>query len=283
MPCNDPIRGWRAAGGVVTFNKKNSLGFAAEVPCGRCMGCRVDRTSMWTTRLMHEAQTTREDGKLSSFITLTFDNAHLPKNGSLDPRHWQLFAKRLRRKIGSYRYYHAAEYGEDVGQRPHHHAIIFGYGFVRDRIFLKNNKQGHPLWISPELTKLWGNGACSVGEVTAESCRYVAKYSLKRITGDRADAHYQGRRPEFATMSLNPAIGKRWLEKWGMDVYPSDETIVAGRHVKTPVYYDKQLAKVDGILLREIKLRRRQQARERTPEQRDANEYILRNKPVRGG
>ena len=45
-------------------------------------------------------------------------------------------------------------------------------------------------------------------------------------------------------MSRNPGIGKPWIEKWKMDVYPHDYVIVNGRKMKPPKYYDNLFEKL---------------------------------------
>lgn len=290
MPCTSPIRGYRTPAGTVTFSPKGAyVDRPASIACGQCIGCRVSRTAAWTTRLIHEAQITEELGGDSSFITLTYDDAHMPPGYSLQrpPRDWQLFAKRVRKALGPFRFFMCGEYGEKR-LRPHHHAILFGHAFREDRELIKHNAQGDPLYFSPTLQKLWGNGLASVGDVTPQSARYVASYSNARITGQEAEEHYtrehNGIRwlvePEYATMSLKPGIGQRWLVKYGGDIYPSDTTILHGRRVQTPPYYDTQLAKLNDSLLQEIKKQRRHNAIKRqhelTPDRLSARAEILR-------
>jgi len=185
-------------------------------------------------RCMHEAKCHEE----SSFVTLTYDDGHLPSDGSLDRKAFRLFMDRLRKHVGyaKVRYFHCGEYGERSG-RPHYHAILFGY-WPSDARRLASGKD-YPLWSSVELGELWPLGHAVVGQVTFESAAYVARYVVKKITGDAAKAHYQGREPEYATMSRRPGIGKLWLEQFGDDVYPADEVIARGHASRPPRFYDK--------------------------------------------
>lgn len=100
-----------------------------NVPCGKCMACRIARSREWTTRLIHELSYWDK----ASFVTLTYDNEHLPSDNSLSVRHWQLFMKRLRKQVEplKIKYFASGEYGDKFG-RPHYHAIIFGLDFIRD-------------------------------------------------------------------------------------------------------------------------------------------------------
>lgn len=204
---------------------------------------------------MHEAS----QHEANSFITLTYDQANLPKDGSLDVAEWQKFAKRARKALGRFRYYHCGEYG-DLHLRPHYHACVFGVDFASDRTLWKTVR-GNPLYVSPTLDRLWGRGYAVIGEVTFESAAYVARYITKKITGDRAEEHYAGRKPEYTTMSRNPGIGKGWFDRWKDEVYPADEVIARGHPSRPPKFYDAQYELVDPAGLDQVKRKRLDKAR----------------------
>lgn len=215
------------------------------IPCGQCIGCKLEHSRQWAIRCSHEASIYKNN----SFITLTYNDQNLPANGSLNPRHFTLFIKKLRKKYSpkTIRYYHCGEYGEKYG-RPHYHACLFNHAFTDQRLF-KENKNGR-LYTSKTLTKLWGLGHASVGSVTFQSAAYVARYILKKITGDQAERHYEYidpesgevhiRKPEYTTMSRRPGIGAAWLAKYSSDVYPDDFVVINGSKMRPPKYYDKQ-------------------------------------------
>lgn len=234
---------------------------------------------------MHEAQVARRAGRSSSFLTLTYTPQSLPADWSLDVRHWQLFAKRLRKQRGPFRFFMAAEYGTRTA-RPHYHAIVFGHDWRDDRQELKPGEFGSLYW-SPSLELLWGLGQCSIGEVTWQSAAYVARYCLKKATGALAESQYERRdgerrwkvRPEFCTMSRRPGIGDEWIRRFKSDVYPSDECVMNGKRMRTPRYYDSKLSEAE---LAEVKARRKARALERrsdlTRERLEAREVILRGR-----
>lgn len=235
---------------------------------------------------MHEHAITTSAGRLSSFVTLTYAPEHVPRDGSVNARDWQLFAKRVRKELGPFRFFMCAEYGEQ-NDRPHYHAIMFGQGFESDRELLKVGKFGN-LYYQPDLSRLWGKGFASVGSVTWQSAAYVARYSTKKATGALAESRYRRTdgqrswavRPEFALMSRGgrhgKGIGSAWIERFASDVYPSDELVVGGKRMRTPRYYDTQ---VDPALLVSAKAKRLELARERahdlTRERLEAREIIL--------
>lgn len=193
-------------------------------------------------RCMHEASCHEQN----CFITLTYEDEKLPKDLSLNKRHWQLFMKKLRKNENGkkIRYYHCGEYGEET-QRPHYHALIFGHDF-EDKRFYKRTQRNEILYTSETLERVWGLGFCPIGSISFESAAYVARYQLKKRTGPGARQHYQGREPEYATMSRGGTgglggIGQTWLNKWAHDVYPHDYVVVNGKKVKPPKFYDSKL------------------------------------------
>ena len=215
---------------------------------------------------MHEASTHEKN----CFLTLTYNDEHLPENNSLDVTHWQKFAKRMRKKMGPFRFLHCGEYG-DENNRPHYHALIFGKDFTHDQAVIQQRDE-HQLFRSPMLDKLWSDedgpiGHASVGSLTWQSCAYVARYSLKKITGQDADAHYQGRKPEYITMSRRPGIGSAWINKYKTDVYPWDEVITNGNPCRPPSYYDDQLEKIDPAMHKKVKVRRNVKAKKKDEEE----------------
>lgn len=201
----------------------------------------------------------------SSFLTLTYSPENLPPGGSLRPRDFTLFMKRLRKSLPSdrkIRYFHCGEYGEKAG-RPHYHAILFGDDF-RDQIHsTRTTDRGHPVWMSKRLDALWGLGLAEVGSVSFESCAYVARYITKKFTGSRKDIYYThvdektgevfDLHPEYATMSRRPGIGALHFEKFRNEIYPNDEIVVRGKLCKPPKFYDKLLEKHDELSYRELK------------------------------
>lgn len=250
----------------MTFDKAEGyVDLPITVPCGRCVGCRLERSRQWAVRCMHEAQMHER----TSFITLTYSKKNLPADGSLDVKHWQDFAKRLRKKKGPFKFYHCGEYG-DSNYRPHYHAAIFGIDWVEDRKLYTITKQGNRLFTSAELDETWQKGNVWIGNLSFESAAYVARYIMKKVNGDQAEAHYQWTdrttgeiftlKPEYTTMSRRPGLGSTWFEKYYTDVFPSDEVIIRGRSMRPPKYYDSLLEKRDPLLFKKIKAKRKKEA-----------------------
>lgn len=224
---------------------------------------------------MHEAQYQEEVlCQPSSFITLTYDDKHLPGDGSLNPRHFQLFMKRLRKALQpkKIRFYHCGEYGDLLG-RPHYHAAIFGEDFASDRVAIKQHR-GNTYYTSALLESAWGKGFTLIGDLTFESAAYVARYIMKKQNGRKeADGHYlkisdyetgemHRVHREYCTMSRRPGIGKEWLGMYYADVFPDDTIVFNGRKYQPPRYYLGEVESRDPRLAEEIKNRRLQRALE---------------------
>lgn len=252
MACYSPLHGWRSNSGdrTIVFNRNRAfIDLPVTVPCGQCIGCRLERSRQWAVRCVHEASLHDQN----CFITLTYDNDHLPSDGSLQLEHFQLFMKRLRKAVGQVRFFHCGEYGTNLG-RPHYHAIIFGYDFA-DKVLWRDDGPA-PLYRSALLERLWKYGYSTVGTATFESAAYVARYITKKITGPMADDHYAGRKPEYTTMSRRPGIGAGWFDKFSSDVFPSDEVILRGKAFKPPRFYDGLYEVLNPDGMKDIKARR---------------------------
>lgn len=261
MACFHPLKGYR---GRINANGKSPIVFNPKhgyidrpvlVPCGQCIGCRLEKSRQWAIRCLHEASLYERN----SFVTLTYNDAHLPEDGSLSLRHLQLFMKRLRRKHGvGIRFYACGEYGDQLG-RPHYHICLFNFEPPDKKPFKESN--GQTLYTSEDLDSLWGQGYTLTGDVTFKSAAYVARYIMKKVTGPGANKHYETvdpvtgeihqRKPEFTTQSKRPGLGKEWLNKFKTDVYPDDFIVVNNKKMRPPRFYDKQfeITNADHFLL----------------------------------
>nr|WAE43925.1 MAG: replication initiator protein [Microviridae sp.] len=287
MPCFSPLQGWtflKSDGKkqIVFSDPCSSSWCSVLLPCGQCVGCRLERSRQWAIRCVHEASMYDHN----CFITLTFDDKSLFSRSnpmSLDVSEFQRFMKRFRKwtmsksffdsygyNVNGIRFFHCGEYG-DLYRRPHYHACIFNFDF-RDRVLWKV-KEGVSLYRSSDLERLWPYGHSSVGDVTFESAAYVARYIMKKINGKSSDLHYEFvdpstgewylRKPEYTTMSRGGrgvdgknlgGIGSQWFDKWAMiDTYPNDYVVVRNRKMRPPKFYD---SKLDPIMLESVKAAR---------------------------
>lgn len=255
MSCYHPLTAYRMDDGSVSFRETGRTHSTLSIPCGQCIGCRLRRAREWSVRVMHEAS--MYDGR-NSFVTLTYDDEHLPRGGGLHYPHVQAFFKRLRHQY-PFRFFMCGEYGEEL-KRPHYHVGFFGVDFAEDRRFLRKAGE-YSVWRSPKLESLWHFGRSEIGSLTEQSAGYIARYVLAKLNGEAGKNEY--RRfdaetgevyqvvPPFCRMSLKPGIGARWFEKFGKDVFPRDGVIVNGRKLRVPRYYDNKMG--DELKMEEIK------------------------------
>lgn len=196
-----------------------------------------------------------------SFITLTYNDEHLPLDGSLNVKHWQTFAKRLRHRLGPFRFLHCGEYGPATN-RPHYHACLFGIDFHDDRKVFKTDGN-KTLWTSELLEKTWGKGFCTVGPLNYQTASYVAGYVLKKLNKTQWDYHEGlticshepialAKRPEYVTMSRNDGLGSTWFEKYWPEVYPLDQLHINGKTFRPPKYYDTLLERIQPCLYDQV-------------------------------
>jgi len=283
MPCLHPAKAYSLTSGGISFVERGDIKGDIKLPCGQCMGCRVDRARDWSIRIGHEVKLHQSNW----FLTLTYDDANLPNPPSLNYSDWQLFAKRVRKARGPFRFFMCGEYGDQT-RRPHYHAIVFG--LVVPDLVRYSGSDKMPLFQSQILTKLWGKGMILAGAVTPQSANYVARYNLKKVNGDRAKTHYRwvdpdtgevhDLQPEFAHMSTRPGIGAAWYDKYHKDVHTHDYVIRDGAKNPVPRYYDR-LAKT-RYQVDEIKMQRgidaMASAEHQTPERLAVRETVLKAK-----
>lgn len=233
-----------------------------EIPCGKCIGCRLQQSREWATRIMLEAQ----DHDECWFVTLTYDDEHVPElefAKDVDPdsgelldtgklltlckRDLQLFNKRLRKHFSAdkIRFFACGEYGETTA-RPHYHSIYFGL-HIKDLQFFKMSKLGDKYFTSDTLTRLWGNGHVLLAQVTWESAAYVARYVTKKLTGDAAKYWYDdiGLTAPFTVMSRRPGIASRYFEENASELLRFDGGYISTKkgsvNFPNPKYFKRKL------------------------------------------
>lgn len=172
------------------------------VPCGKCYACQSNKRSFWTCRLFFEAATAIS----SLFVTLTYDDEHVPFSGllpTLSKRDVQLFIKRLRKRFPEHhiKYFLCGEYGSHTA-RPHYHAIIFDLPLCGNFVD----------YYYKELQKLWSQGFVQCSNVNINRIGYVSKYILKS-DDDKKFFQSHALTPPFMLSSRRPAIGAAIADK----------------------------------------------------------------------
>lgn len=242
MQCNKPI----------ILENVNTNHQYLKVPCGKCMGCRVRRTSQWTMRLTHEYYTM---GSKGIFLTLTYsqDPEKRPYIWSLEKQQLVKFFKRLRHRLGKekpIKYYACGEYGDKKSEieylrdykrpfgRPHYHCIILGISLSDD-----NAKDAIiQSWPFADWEKLLSDpkGQKSFGTVTPDSMQYTAKYIQKKFDPPRKEPmsyveKYRGCEPEFQIQSQG--IGLEYAKMLSPEIKDTGKLHYKGKAMGLPRYY----------------------------------------------
>lgn len=243
-----------------------------EVPCGKCLECRVQRTRQWADRCVLEAKQYKDN----YFVTLTYDDSHLPDKNSLNPKDLQDFMKRLRKRFKGIkiRFFACGEYG-DISWRPHYHLLLFNlplhdlsYVFMHKdvvdidlktgknvygpyQIDLRPPKANNDLMFSKTIYDLWQyKGFISVGHVNFDTAAYVSQYINKKLDGNASKLYDElGIVAPFLRMSNRPGIGAKYFETHD-EIHNEDHIIIPGdgeAHVSAvPRYFDKLFVKKYG-------------------------------------
>lgn len=260
MQCAFPLKAW--PNGVhpsgktkykitgYSINEFNGSTDFQEIPCGKCLPCRLNKAREWSLRCMLEATYHASN----YYLTLTYKDECLTQEELLDPvtgelypaplytlvkKDMQDFWKRLRKRTGqNIRYLMCGEYG-DKGHRPHYHAIVFGLELTDLEIY-KQNFQGDLLYTSPFLNDVWQKGYVVVGDVTINSCNYVARYVTKKLYGKPAEDAYgaAGIIPPYNQASNRPGLAYQFYvdnkDKIGMYDSITLSTESGGKVFKPP-------------------------------------------------
>lgn len=277
------IQSWTPADGDPELTRRAGYQVITDgdrVPCGQCIGCRMDYARQWACRMMVEAK-----NYLPSelwFLTLTYDDEHLPPvREVIDPvtgtyvpsqfhpvskRDHQLFMKKLRKKYGDgIRFFMSGEYGDQTF-RPHYHYIIYGLK-LDDVVATGHNWRGETYYDSEAIRGIWNKGNITLGHLDFDSCEYVARYTLKKHKGLDKDVYDSlGIEPEFCCMSRNPGIGREWIENNLNKAYEFDNitlpTFEGSFSTIPPKYFDSILEKLDPDRYDQVKAIRRSTAEE---------------------
>jgi len=268
VSCFHPVTGYRSkmgrspsGGWPIVFNiNEGYIDKSVVIPCGKCIGCRLDKTASWAMRIMCEAEMHTQN----CYITLTYRDEDLNAIQSLSKEEISAFWKRLRFELSeknrpgkgrTIRYFSAGEYG-DKYSRPHYHAALFGFDFSEDKLAWKQGEKDI-LFRSETLEKVWGKGICTIQELNHQSALYIAKYVVKKLSGLSSEK-YEGKLPEFALMSKRPGLAKKWLEKYVQDVKAVDGVVIsAGKIARPGRYFDDIMSKLDPKRMEKVKRERR--------------------------
>lgn len=198
MACQNPL--WQHK--IDYVSGKKIPGIYVQWPCRWCINCRIDRKNYWKDRLDYEHL-----NKISSaFVTFTYDEWHLPKNGSLCREDFKKLITNLRQRTRkqlpsdlckkNWTYYGCGEYGDKYG-RPHYHILFFGLDF----------------WDCKQLfNTTWHGGIVDSLPILNGGIGYVLSYMDKQLFGKMSLEKYEANGLESPFASWTPGIGSKLFE-----------------------------------------------------------------------
>lgn len=251
MRCTSPKTVWtNPEGGRPIFSLWSGVSPGREflIGCGKCLGCTLDRSSSWALRVQHEARYFERN----CFLTLTWDDEHLPESPEAARYEIRKFQARYLKEFGLHRFFGCLELGSR-SRRIHAHLIPFGEDFKAGAWQIGRSKSGHPLWRNAVIEKLWPFGFADVGELTSESASYVARYVTAKVEGPQSvwlTHPVTGELREWPTLyrpfyPSRPALGMRFLDEFAEDVW-SGLRARGGARLPTPPAYSKRLKVLDA-------------------------------------
>jgi hypothetical protein len=249
------------------------------VPCGCCIGCRLDYSRQWANRCYCESLLYEHN----YFVTLTYDDVHLPHgsigNATLKAEDMKKFMKDLRRYfdfhfgIKDIRFFGCGEYG-DTSLRPHLHLILFNcpipdlttdfpsYDANGNLVITHRSVNGDVYYFSKIISDIWKKGNILIGQCTWQSCAYVARYVVKKQKGRDADVYESlGIEPPFVRMSRNPGVGIPFFKLNTEKILSFDSIVVkSGDKVVSsslPRAFDKKIEDLYPVYFENLKVVRK--------------------------
>ncbi len=261
-----------------------------KISCRKCVGCQKARASQRAVQLYCELVTTEFN---SYFATLTYDDEHLPLDGSINLKHIQDYNNRLRKavlKSGQTQKIRTQQCGEYGGKtlRAHYHQALLNLNIedlkVYEEIFTgnPNSKEQklndtYKIYTSEWLDKIWTYGSVKIELLSFNSCIYMANHNSKKIgleipihlkpyihpvTGE----YIESRIKDFETFSIG--LGREWFKQFGnTDIYASDSIHIDGKSFQPPTFFDVLMSKENPELIEQIKEQRVLNSIKKTPEQ----------------
>lgn len=269
---------------VSTYKKQFDITREIALPCGWCVGCRLDNARMWSLRMMHELRYSTN----CHFITLTYADKYLPDHADLKYEHLRDFFKRARHLFQgelsptsrrptrhvvtpsspAFRYFACGEYG-DKTMRPHYHFCAYDFK-IPDLRFFKQTKTG-PYFISQALADCWQHGHVITCPLDWASAQYVSGYVTKKMNvhegvrlispaNEDEEAEYYTIQRAFQSKGL----GLRWYQEHQKEVWDLDACLYSNKYLtKVPRYYFKQLQDTDPERAEEVLIKRYEKFKDR--------------------
>lgn len=267
----------------LTFNPKNAHPWKQPVvkSCGKCESCRRQHV----TRIATACEQHMRLESASCYLTLTYDEEHLPENGTLVKKHVDRFIDALRKWIavnkddpkwnkayfgnhqGKFKRVVSGEYGSKT-DRPHYHLFIMGFDFP-DKEPLPFKKDGKQLFRSKILQHYWPYGTVDYKNADPGAAKYVIKYAMKeKLHGKEYHEQYEQRGLALPFVSVSQGIGAEYAQKYQEELFRNGTFISDGKEVALNRRQLQQLARIDPERTEQYKEeRRKKQLEESIPKE----------------
>lgn len=225
---------------------KSRNGFV-KASCGRCLSCCIARQSSLNFLCDKELQAVYSSGRGASFLTLTYDDNHVPYVPNtlymtLRKTDLQKYLKRLRDHVyrsglPEIKFLACGEMGDQFG-RPHYHLVIFGLTDYQMSVFNR---------------KAWKFGLSQVGSLSAGGLRYVLKYITKSRPDIEIEKFYDSIGVEKPFIRHSNCLGRDWIFSHADEIARSGYVFVKnGKKRLYPKYVRELVSKITGVNPREF-------------------------------
>lgn len=256
------------------------------IPCGKCIGCRLDYSREWANRGYLESKLWKQN----FFVTITYneDNINIPEwiedqdgytydndgtwTGTLVPKHLTQFIKNVRQIMkrehnqDNIRFMACGEYGTET-ERPHYHIIFFNLKLPIEDLYNPRIIHKEIYYQSHIIERAWKYGISNVSECSWNTIAYTARYITKKINGPNSLQEYseKGQIKEFFRVSRMPGIGEGYYQKHWKEIYEKDEIIIKNKQgiisCKPPKYFDELYKKDHPNEWKELQWKREREAK----------------------
>ncbi len=216
------------------------------------MNCIIKKKTQIEFLAQKQAQEYYQKGQGCSFVTLTYDDNHLPivkgpdgkERITLYKKDVQNFIKNMRRQKEYYKdttdfkYIYCGEYGTKSTERSHYHIIFLGLSTAQIQKYTK---------------KLWKYGIADIGTLGAGGIRYVTDYMQKSQFDMVTKLYNEAVGVENPFLIQSKKMAESWIIKNEENIIKNKFTFLKkGKRVFFPTKVIQFIAKRNGIDYKKI-------------------------------
>lgn len=147
-----------------------------KAPCCCCPQCRTQKSNDWQVRAYFEFV---DNHRQCFFVTLDFDDFHLPRykgQACFDSVKMQEFFRKLRNRVGSFRYFYSSD-NSGLLSRPHYHVMILPEKLISKADFMIAVVSSWRFGSHEDIELIPSVNGDKLGAL-----KYIAGYTAKDIT-----------------------------------------------------------------------------------------------------